>query len=72
MPRSENRRTIEVSAQLYDELKAEADREGVTMAALLRGLVTDGRSVQEWYGQIAGEIAEMKRELRRLADSLSK
>ena len=38
MPRSQNRRTIEVSVPLYEELKARAEQEGLTIPAVLQGL----------------------------------
>lgn len=72
MPRSENRHQIEIPNELYQELRDQAAREGVTMAELLRGYVTDGRTMRDWYGEIAGELAEIKRELRRLAESSSR
>lgn len=68
MPRSANRRTVEIPAELYYQLAAAAATEGTTIATHLQDLVTDGRAHREWYGQIAGELAEIRRELRRLAD----
>jgi len=64
MPRSQNRRTIEVPLPLYEELSARARREGTTIAAILQALITDGKTMQEWFGQIDGQLRELRRELR--------
>jgi hypothetical protein len=69
MPRSQNRRTIEVPVTLYEELKARAEQEGVTMPAVLQALITDGKSVQEWYAEMLGLLHEMRRELRALREA---
>ncbi len=75
MPRSRTRRTIEVPVGLYEELKAQAEQEGSTIPAVLQALITDGKSMQEWFGQIDMQLYELRRELRDLREqvmSLSK
>jgi hypothetical protein len=66
MPRSPNRRTIEVPLPLYEELKARAAREGTTIPAVLQALITDGQSMAEWFGQIDMQLTELRREVRAL------
>ncbi len=70
MPRSQNRRTIEVPLALYEELKAQAEQEGTTIPAVLQGLITDGKSLQEWFGQIDMQLHDLRRELRDLRQHL--
>ena len=70
MPRSQNRRTIEVPVALYEELKACAEREGMTISAVLQGLITDGKSMQEWFEQLNGQLPELRREVRDLRTEL--
>ncbi len=70
MPRSQNRRTIEVSAALYEELKARAQQEGTTIPAVLQGLIVDGKSMQAWFGQIDGQLHSLRREVRELRELL--
>ncbi len=64
MPRSQNRRTIEVPVPLYEELSARAVREGTTIAAVVQGLITDGKTLQEWFGEIDAQRRELRRDLR--------
>jgi hypothetical protein len=64
MPRSQNRRTIEVPIPLYEELSARAAREGTTIAAVVQALITDGKTLQEWFGQIDAQLSDLRRELR--------
>lgn len=66
MPRSQNRRTIEVPLPLYEDLKARAVREGTTIPAVLQALVSDGKSMAEWFGQIDMQLTELRREVRDL------
>ncbi len=68
MPRSENRRTIEVPVQLYNELKERAEREGTTIPVVLQMLITNGKSVEEWYGEMVGMLYEVRRDVRDLRD----
>ncbi len=70
MPRSQNRRTIEVPVALYEELKARAQQEGKTIPAVLQGLIVDGQSMQEWFGEINGQLYSLRRELRELRAQL--
>ncbi|HSH79655.1 MAG TPA: hypothetical protein VLA19_14115, partial [Herpetosiphonaceae bacterium] len=66
MPRSQNRRTVEVPVGLYEELKARAEQEGTTIPAVLQALITDGKSMQEWFGQIDTQLNDLRREVRDL------
>lgn len=70
MPRSQNRRTIEVPVTLYEELKARAQQEGTTIPTVLQGLIVDGESMQEWFGQIDGQLYSLRREVRELREQL--
>ena len=70
MPRSQTRRTIEVPVGLYEELKAQAEQEGSTIPAVLKALITDGKSMQEWFGQIDMQLYELRRELRDLREQV--
>jgi len=71
MPRSQNRRTIEVPIPLYDDLKARAEEERTTIPAVLQALIIDGKSMQEWFGQIDWQLRELRREVRTLHDQLT-
>lgn len=71
MPRSMNRRTIEVPVQLYEELRARAAQDGTTIAAVLQGLITNGKSVDEWYGEMVGLLYDVRRDVHALHDLLS-
>lgn len=68
MPRSPNRRTIEVPVSLYEELKARASAEGTTIPAILQGLITNGKSVEEWYGEMVGLLRDVHRDVQALRD----
>ncbi len=68
MPRSQNRRTIEVPVALYEELKARAAAEGTTIPAVLQALITDGKSVQEWYGEMVSLLRTVHHDVRVLCD----
>ncbi len=68
MPRSQNRRTIEVPVALYEELKARAVQEGTTIPAVLQALITDGKSVEEWYGEMVQLLHDVHRDVRALCD----
>jgi hypothetical protein len=57
MPRSQNRRTIEVPVALYEELKARAQQEGTTIPAVLQGLLD-------------GQLYSLRREVRDLREEL--
>lgn len=70
MPRSQNRRTVEVPVALYEELKARAEQEGTTIPAVLQALITDGKSMQEWFGQLDTQLYELRREVRDLRNQL--
>lgn len=70
MPRSQNRRTVEVPVGLYEELKARAEQEGTTIPAVLQALITDGKSMQEWFGQIDTQLNDLRREVRDLRRQL--
>jgi hypothetical protein len=49
---------------LYEELSARAAREGTTIAAVVQALITDGKTLQEWFGQIDAQLSDLRRELR--------
>jgi hypothetical protein len=66
MPRSQNRRTIEVPLPLYEDLKTRAAQEGTTIPAVLQALISDGKSMAEWFGQIDMQLTELRREVREL------
>jgi len=66
MPRSPNRRTIEVPVALYEDLKARAEQEGTTIPAVLQALITDGKSMQAWFGELDRHLVELRREVREL------
>ena len=70
MPRSQNRRTVEVPVGLYEELKARAKEEGTTIPSVLQALIMDGKSMQEWFGQIDMQLYELRREVRELRKQL--
>lgn len=68
MPRSQNRRTIEVPLSLYEELKARATAEGTTIPVVLQALITDGKSVEEWYGEMVSLLRDVHRDVRALRE----
>ena len=70
MPRSQNRRTIEVPLALLEDLKARAQQAGTTIPAVLQGLIVDGERMQEWFGQIDGQLHGLRREVRELREQL--
>ncbi len=72
MPRSQTRRTIEVPVRLYEELKAQAEHEGSTIPAVLQALITDGKSMQAWFGQLDMQLYELRRELRDLREQVKR
>lgn len=61
MPRSANRKYLELPTPLYEQIEARAKADGKTVAAMAAELITDGLTMQEWYGQIAGELHEIRR-----------
>jgi hypothetical protein len=67
MPSSANRRRVELPAPLYATLAAQARRERRPVAAVVVDYITDGMSLQEHYGRLGGEIADLRREVRQLA-----
>ncbi len=70
MPRSQNRRTVEVPVGLYEDLKARAEQEGTTIPAVLQALITDGKSMQAWFGQLDAQLNDLRREVRDLRKQL--
>lgn len=66
MPRSQTRRTIEVPVELYEDLKGRTEQEGTTIPAVLQALITDGKSMQEWFGQLDTQLDDLRREIRDL------
>ena len=71
MARSQNRRTLEVPVPVYEDLKRRAEQQGTTIPALLQGLIIDGQSMQEWFGQIDMQLYELRREVRDLRQWLT-
>jgi hypothetical protein len=67
MPSSPNRRRVELPAPLYERLASQARREQRPVAAVVVDYITDGMSLQEHYGRLGGEIANLRWELQRLA-----
>ncbi len=61
--RSANRRSIEVPAVFYENLAAEAQQEGITLAAVLQRHVLNSR-------QLSTQVAELRREVERLANTM--
>jgi hypothetical protein len=55
-----------VPVPLYEALKARAEQERTTIPAILQGLIMDGQSMQEWFGQIDMQLYELRREIRDL------
>jgi hypothetical protein len=70
MPRSQKRRTIEVAVPLYEELRARAAQAGTTIPTVLQGLITDGQSMQAWFGQLDRQLSDLRREIRDLRQDL--
>lgn len=56
MPKSINRRQIEIPTHLYDELAAEAKAAGVPVTKILTDLVEDGRTLHEWITGIDAQL----------------
>lgn len=61
MPSSPNRRRVELPDDLYGRVEERARRDGSTVAAALAAIVTDGLTIDRWYGEIAGELHEIRR-----------
>jgi len=55
---------------LYAQLKAQAERDGTTIPAVLQALITDGASMQEWFGELEQQLTELRREVRALREHL--
>ncbi len=66
MPRSVNRRGLEVPAPLYERLQAEATRDGRTVTQVAVDLLTDGWDARGHHGRVVDELHENRIELERL------
>ena len=66
MPRSENRKSLEVPTAVYEQLQAEAKRDGRTVAQVVMDLITDGRDAREHHGRVVDELHENRIELERM------
>jgi hypothetical protein len=58
---------VELPAPLYATLAAQARHERRAVAAVVVDYILDGMSLREHYGQLGGEIADLRREVRQLA-----
>lgn len=67
MPSSPHRRRVELPAPLYETLAAQARHERRAVAAVVVDYILDGMSLREHYGQLGGEIADLRRAVRQLA-----
>lgn len=67
MPSSPHRRRVELPAPLYETLAVQARYERRAVAAVVVDYILDGMSLREHYGQLGGEIADLRREVRQLA-----
>jgi hypothetical protein len=73
MPRSENRRQIEIPKQLYDELEAEAKAEGTSVTYVLQLYVDHGRMHRDSLSSLDTHLREVYRDttaLRRELEAL--
>jgi len=66
MPSSPNRRPVEVPTAVYEQLQAEAKRDGRTVAQVAVDLITDGRDSRQWLGEIRDELHENRIEAERM------
>jgi len=66
MPRSENRKSLEVPTAVYEQLQAEAKRDGRTVAQVVMDLITDGRDAREHHGRVVDELHENRIEMERM------
>ncbi len=70
MPKSINRRQIEIPTQLYDELVAEARAAGVPVTKILTDLVEDGRTLHEWITGIDARLRSLVHDVHALRKML--
>jgi hypothetical protein len=66
MPRSKNRRYLEIPTTLYAELEGQAVAEQRPVSAIVADLVTDGRTVREYLVPMQTELREIRREIEAL------
>jgi hypothetical protein len=66
MPRSKNRRYLEIPATLYTTLEAQAIAEQRPVSAIVADLVTDGQTVREYLVPMQTELRQLRRELEEL------
>lgn len=66
MPRSQNRRYLEIPTALYDSLKEQAAAEQRTVAQIAADLIVDGQTLRNYVVPIHTELREMRRELEAM------
>ena len=66
VPSSLNRRAVEVPTVVYEQLQAEAKRDGRTVAQVAVDLMTDGRDSRQWLSEIRDELHENRIEAERM------
>lgn len=69
MPRSQNRRYLEIPTALYLTLAEQAKAESRTIAQVAADLITDGQTVHEYLVEIQTQLREIRRELAELRES---
>ncbi len=67
MPRNPNRRTIEVAADTYEHLRARAEERGDSIAGVVRMLLIDGQTVQDWHTAHDAMLRDVRDRVRDLA-----
>lgn len=70
MPRSPNRRPVEIPTVLYAQLEERAMQEGRPVASVVADLLTDGLDAQEGYGRLSSEVVELRRAVEALRRAL--
>jgi hypothetical protein len=68
MPRSQNRRYLEIPTALYDTIKEQADAERRTVAQVAADLITDGQTVHDYLIEMQTQLREIRRELREMRE----
>lgn len=66
MPRSQNRRYLEIPTALYDTLAEQAKAESRTVAQVAADLIVDGQTLTERIVPLETQIREMRRDIEIL------